>query len=248
MIEYITLHAPLSMIDGIPASIAGEWPGIKPNKFPKTKKIIRIKNSSIFSLDDSCQLYSRKKRIIPKQPEDFPIKSQKRRIVSALHINNLKAKTLYKDFMPSPLQNYNRLVINREYDFEKRSKYYRMIQENHEKKVREAKIMNKTKNNSIGVSIYNNNPTKGFNKQFFENVSNNKNLRVTLNYDIYKKYKNKMEKMKKFKTDFGNVIKKRKKINSYKDLSSKKKLLEMMKQQEKLKHDIDYVAALDIMK
>ena len=54
--------------------------------------------------------------------------------------------------------------------------------------------------------------------------------------------------MKKLKTDFGNVIKKRKKINSFKDLNSKRKLLEMMKQQEKLKHDIDYVAALDIMK
>lgn len=176
------------------------------------------------------------------------MKSQKGRVASAFHINTLKAKTLYNDFMPSPLQNYNRLVINREYDFEKRAKYYKMMQENHEKKLKEAEIMNKTKNNSIGISIYNNNPTKGFNKQFFENVSNHKNLGVTLTYDIYQNYKNKIEKMKKFKTDFGNVIKKRKKINSFKDLNSKRKLLEMMKQQEKLKHDIDYVAALDIMK
>ena len=206
MIQYNTLYAPISMIDGIPASIAGEWPGIKPNKFKKTKKIIHIKNSSIFSLDDSCPVYSRKKRIIQKKPEEFPMKSQKRRVASAFHINTLKAKTLYNDFMPSPLQNYNRLVINREYDFEKRAKYYKMMQENHEKKLKEAEIMNKTKNNSIGISIYNNNPSKGFNKQFFENVSNHKNLGVTLTYDIYQNYKNKIEKMKKFKTDFGNVI------------------------------------------
>ena len=40
MIEYITLQSPLSVINGVPASMAGEWPGIKPNKFPKTKRII----------------------------------------------------------------------------------------------------------------------------------------------------------------------------------------------------------------
>ena len=246
MSRYLFLHSPLNLIDGIPASIAGEWPGIKSNKFARTKKIIHIKNSNIFSLDDSFPNHSRKKKIIPNIKEEFPIRPIKRRVASATTIK-LKSKTLYNDILPTPIQNYNRLVINRVYDFERRAKYYKMIQDNYDKKMKENEIINKAKNNNMGLSINSNNPVKGFNRKFFENVSNNKILKVTLTKDLYHKYKNKIEKMKKFNSDFRNANKKRK-INSYKDLSSKKKLLEMMKQQEKLKHDIDYVTSLDQIK
>ena len=246
MSRYLFLHSPLNLIDGVPASIAGEWPGIKSNKFSRTKKIIHTKNSNIFSLDDSFPNHSRKKKIVPEQKEEFPIKPKKRRIASAMTLK-LKTKVFYNDLLPTPIHNYNRLVINRVYDFERRAKYYKMIQDNYDKKMKENEIINKTKNNSIGLTINSNNPIKGFNRKFFENVSNNKILKVTLTKDLYHKYKNKIEKMKKFNNDFRNVNKKRK-INSYKDINSKKKILEMMKQQEKLKHDIDYVASLGQIK
>ena len=104
--------------------------------------------------------------------------------------------------------------------------------------------MNKTKNNSIGISIYNNNPTKGFNKQFFENVSNHKSLGVTLTYDIYQNYKNKIEKMKKYRNELGNKIKKRR-LNSCKDFNTLKRMKELNRQQEKLTFDINYVSSLE---
>ena len=242
MSRYLFLHSPLNLIDGVPASIAGEWPGIKSNKFSRTKKIIHIKNSNIFSLDDSFPIHSRKKKIVQKQNEEFPIKPKKRRVASAMTLK-LKPKSVYNDLLPTPINNYNRLVLNRVYDFERRAKYYKMIQDNYDKKKKENEIINKTKNNSIGLTINSNNSTKGFNRKFFENVSNNKILKVTLTRDLYHKYKNKIEKIKKLKNNFRNDNKKRK-INSHKDMSSKKKLLEVMEQKEKLKHDIDYVTSL----
>lgn len=218
MSRYLFLHSPLNMIDGVPASVAGEWPGIKSNKFSRTKKIIHTKNSNIFSLDDSFHNHSRKKIIIPKQKdEEYTLKPKKRRVASAMIINKLKSKTFYNDILPCPIyNNSNKLVINRIYDFERRAKYYKMMQDNYSKKMKENEIIKKTKNASIGggggLSINSNNPTKGFNRKFFENVSNNKILKVTLTKDLYHKYKNKIEKMKKFKNDFRNVNKKKRLI------------------------------------
>jgi len=239
MTRYIELHPPLNLIDGVPSSIAGEWPGIKSNKFQKTKKIIHIKDSNIFSLDEFFYPKT-KKMFMHNQKEEIPIKEKKRRVLSAITINKIKSKTIHNDLFPTPLQNYNRLVINREYDFEKRAKYYKMIQSNHDKKMKENEIINKNKNSNIGLNIKGNNQVKKFNKQFYENVSSNKNLGVTLNQKLYRKYQNKYEKMKK--NNFG-IINKRK-INSYKYLNDNKKNLEIKKEQE-LKYDIDYVLSLD---
>ena len=245
MIEYIELNAPTSMIDGIPAFKAGEWPGIKSNRFPKTKKIIQIrKKSNIFTLDDSSPIKSQKKRIIPNINDQIPIQSKKRRIASALYSNPIKTKEVYNDLFPTPLQNYNRLVINREYDFEKKAKYYQMIQDTFDRKKKEHELLNRTKNNSIGMTIQNNNPTKGFDKKFFQKVSSNKILGVTLTQDLYKKYKYKLEKMKTFKSQRSLFnLKKRKK--SLKHLGNNRKLMEIINKQKELKHDMDYVASLD---
>ncbi len=245
MTQYIVRQAPLSMIDGIPASKAGEWPGIKPNKFSSSKKIIHIKNESIFSLDDALPFKTQKKLILTTKKEELPKKSNKRRIFSAMLTNQMKSKAYHNGLFPTPLQNYKRLVINREYDFEKREKYYNRIKENFDKKMKENEIMSKSRNNNnnIGINLQDNNATKGFNKQLFERVSSNKILGVTLTQDLYYKYKNKIEKMKKFDNNLVNLIKRRK-GNSYKFISSRKKVLEMMKKEEKLKNDIDYVANL----
>jgi len=245
MIEYIQLNAPVSMIDGIPASKAGEWPGIKSNRFSSSKKIIQIrKRSNIFTLDDSSPLKSQKKRIIPIQKDQTPIESKKRRIASALNINRIKNKQSYYDLFPTPLQNYHRLVIDREYDFEKKAKYYKMIQETFDRKKKEHELINRTKNNNIGVTIQDNNPTKGFDKKFFQRVSSNKILGVTLTQDLYKKYKNKIEKMKTFNSQRG-LLNNKKKIKSLKSFGNNRRLMQIINQQKELKHDMDYVASLD---
>ena len=46
--NYIYPKAPDYYIDGIPAYKAGEWPGIKSNKFENTRKIIHPSSSEIF--------------------------------------------------------------------------------------------------------------------------------------------------------------------------------------------------------
>ena len=244
MIEYITLQSPLSVINGVPASMAGEWPGIKPNKFPKTKRIIHTKNSNIFSLENPFPMRSQKKIIfqIPKKEEENFIRPKSKRICSAISLNKLKEKDFY-EIIPSSVKS-NRLVINRVYDFERRAKYYKNMQDNFDKKMKENEIMNKTKK-SESLNNISNNPKKGFNKKFYENVSKNKILQVTLNHDIYYRYKSKIEKMKKYNNDLGNKNKKRR-IHSCKDFYSQKKIKEMEKQQEKLAYDINYVASLGI--
>ena len=75
MIQYIECSPPINMVDGIPASKAGEWPGIKSNKFPKTKKIIHIKKFNINSLNDyfSFPYNSRKKKLYQKNMKIYQL-------------------------------------------------------------------------------------------------------------------------------------------------------------------------------
>ena len=110
---------------------------------------------------------------------------------------------------------------------------------------RDEKVINRAKNNSIGVTtIQDNNPTKGFDKKFFQKVSSNKILGVTLTQDLYKKYTNKLEKMKTFNSQRSLFnLKKRKK--SLKNFGNNRKLMEIINKQKELKFDIDYVASLD---
>ena len=242
MIQYIELHPRLNLINGVPSSQAGEWPGIKPNKFPKTKKLIHIKETTnIFSLDDIYINKGKKRMIQPGLKEENPIKIKRKRIFSAN--NKTKSKTITNDIYPTPLQNYNRLVINREYDFEKRDKYYRMIQCNQEKKLKENELINNTKTNTLWLNSQENNPLKKFNNKFYENVSSNKNLGVTLTQELFRKYKNKIEKKKKPNNNIGFV--KKRKVNSYKYLIDKKRTLEKKKEKEQLNYDINYVLSLD---
>jgi len=247
MNQFILRPAAVKMIDGVPATKAGEWAGIKPAKFKGSKKIIHPKCSNIFSLDDSFPLRTHKKFFKPKPKENVEFKAKTRRVFSAvINKNYNNTHTHNNDLYPTPTQNYNRIVIDREYEFEKRDKYYKMIQENFNKKRKEIEIMNKTKGPAFagGISIQGSNTNRGFDKQFFERVSSNKILGVTLTQDLYHKYRKKMEKMKKI-SDQGQIIKKRK-INSYKVINNRKKEMALLKLKEKLEFDINYVKALDI--
>ena len=48
MTQYIYPKAPVYYIDGIPAYKAGEWPGIKSNKFNNTRTIIHPVTNELF--------------------------------------------------------------------------------------------------------------------------------------------------------------------------------------------------------
>jgi hypothetical protein len=51
MTKYLIRKAPIYYQEGIPAFKAGEWPGIKSNKFGNTKMIIHRLSSDIFNFD-----------------------------------------------------------------------------------------------------------------------------------------------------------------------------------------------------
>ena len=241
MIQYIECSPPINMVDGIPASKAGEWPGIKSNKFPKTKKIIHIKKFNINSLNDyfSFPYNSRKKKIIPKKYEDIPIKLKTKRILTATYNNNLKTHKTYLDLYPAQLQKYKNSIFRREYDFEKKEKYHMMMKNSFDKR-----MMENGRKNNIGIHLKKKSDTiMGLTDHFYENVSNNKNLGVSLNHELYKKYVNKIENRRRFNSQIRNSNNKIK-IKNMKNMNNNKKFLEILKKKNQLKYDIDYVASL----
>ena len=245
MIQYIECEPHINMIDGVPAFNAGEWPGIKSNKFPKTKKIIHVKKSYNFSLSNDTFLNkSRKKRIIPiLKEEEFPKKSQTKRILtSRIYNNKLKDKNKFEHLFSTPLENYNRLNIKKEYDFEKRAKFYKIIQNKFDKQKKKSDLKNKI--NSLGSYLHDNNHQNQFKKPFYERVNNNKLLGVTLTKDLYNQYKNNFDKNKRNNSRPGSQKNQRKTYNK-KFLIDKEKYLEKMIEEKNLKYDIEYVASLD---
>ena len=49
MNKYVIREAPLLYYDGVPWYKAGEWPGIRPNKFENTRKMIQPISNDIFN-------------------------------------------------------------------------------------------------------------------------------------------------------------------------------------------------------
>ena len=57
MERYVIRKSPIYYYDGIPGYKAGEWPGIKPNKFENTKKIIHAIPSDIFNFNSKSKIF-----------------------------------------------------------------------------------------------------------------------------------------------------------------------------------------------
>ena len=81
--------------------------------------------------------------------------------------------------------------------------------------------------------------TSGFNKQFFENVSNNKLLGVTITKDIFNSVMRKSSSLPKITTN--EFIKSSKMEWKQREL---KKISSMKMEQENLQRDINYVSQL----
>ena len=226
MNDYIEGIAPVYRINNIPAYKAGEWPGIKSNKFENTRKIIRAVEKGIFF------------------SENEPIIKPAHRTYSASKTPEYIFRPCLKKVKPIDTRTLHQLgeglfatppeincFIPRIYEFQKIENYHLKKQEDHNKLLNENLIMNKNNYSS-------NNNKAGFTKEFYENISNNKLLGITFNKELYYNYKNNNNKKKVINEFIKNNSNMRKNMEV-------KKVLNLLKEREHLQKDVDYVNSLN---
>ena len=228
MKKYIEVSAPVYKINNIPASQAGEWPGIKSNKFEKTKKIIRAVESGIFFTKIEPKKRTMHRSLSAISSPEYVFKPGVKRIKQ---VDNRTLHQLGEGIFPTPPE--VSCFIPKVYEFQKIEKYHLKKMEEHNKLLNENLIMNKTQ---ISNDIKSSNKT-GFTKEFFENVSNNKLLGVHLNKDLYYKFKNNNQHKKNINEFINNSRKARKLMEVKKEYNLKIK-------QENFNKDVEYVKSL----
>ena len=225
MNKYVEGKAPVYKIDNIPAYKAGEWPGIKSNKFENTRRIISaVEKGIFFSEKEPLMKIARRTFSVKKSPEYIFRPCIKK-------VKPMDTRTLHQLgeglFATPPEINY---YTPRIYEFQKIEKYHLKKQEEHNKLLNENLIMNKNNSN-------NSNNKTGFTKEFYENISNNKLLGITFNKELYYNYKNSTNTKKVVNEFIKNNSNIRKKMEV-------KKALNLMKERENLQKDVDYVNSL----
>ena len=119
-------------------------------------------------------------------------------------------------------------VLNKKCYFQKINDYHSIIDEKYRRLLHENLLLNKHKNTS----------KSSYSKQFFENISNNKLLGITLTKDSYMSMKSAEQNKTRMQNDFlksSNTLWMRREIQ---------KLVSVKQQQEHLQRDIDYVINL----
>ena len=224
MNKYIEREAPVYKINNMPAYKAGEWPGIKSNKFENTRKIISAVERGIF--------FSENEPIIRPPHRTFSFKKTPEYIFKPCikKVKPLDTRTLHQLgeglFVTPPEIN---CFTPRIYEFQKIEKYHLKKQEEHNKLLNENLIMNKN-NNSHHSKV-------GFTKEFYDNISNNKLLGITFNKELYNNYKNKINIKKTINEFVKNNSNMRKKMEV-------NKALNLLKERENLQKDVNYVNSL----
>ena len=225
MNEYIEGIAPVYKIDNVPAYKAGEWPGIKSNKFDNTRKIIRAVEKGIFFSESEPIIKPKHRTYSQKYSDEYVfrpcIKKVKPMDTRTLH-------QLGEGIFPTPPE--INCAIQKKYRFQQIEDYHQLKQEEHNKLLNENLIMNK--NNSTSG----NNKT-GFTKEFYENISNNKLLGITFTKELYYTYKNN----NKPKKEVNEFIKTN--INVRKHLENKR-AISLKNEQENFQKDVNYVISL----
>lgn len=148
------------------------------------------------------------------------------KMVKQVHEKKKVKKTAFELF---PAMTEGRRFIQKKCIFEQRNDYYKTMMDKHNKMTMENAICNKG----------NKTMTSGFNKQFFENVSNNKLLGVTITKDIFNSVMRKSSSLPKITTN--EFIKSSKMEWKQREL---KKISSMKMEQENLQRDINYVSQL----
>ena len=225
MNKYIEGVAPVYKIDDIPAYKAGEWPGLKSNKFDNTRKIIRAVERGIF--------FSENEPVIRPCHRTFTVKDSPEYVFRPClkKVKPIDSRTLHQlgeGIYPTPPEIIG--FKKRYYEFQKIEDYHLKKQEEHNKLLNENLIMNKNNNAS------NNNKT-GFTKEFYENISNNKLLGITFNKELYYNYKN----SNKRKKEINEFIKTNSNERKHMEV---KRALNLKNERENFQKDVNYVTSL----
>ena len=225
MNKYVEGVAPVYKIDDIPAYKAGEWPGLKSNKFDNTRKIIRAVERGIF--------FSENEPVIRPCHRTFTVKDSPEYVFRPClkKVKPIDSRTLHQlgeGIYPTPPEIIG--FKKRYYEFQKIEDYHLKKQEEHNKLLNENLIMNKNNNAS------NNNKT-GFTKEFYENISNNKLLGITFNKELYYNYKNSTKRKK----EINEFIKTNSNERKHMEV---KRALNLKNERENFQKDVNYVTSL----
>ena len=226
MNEYIYGVAPVYKIENIPAYKAGEWPGLKSNKFDNTRRIIRAVEKGIFFSENEPVLRPRHRSFNQRYSQEYVFRPCLKKVKP---IDSRTLHQLGEGIFPTPPEIST--FIPKIYRFQKIDEYHIKKQEEHNKLLNENLIMNKNNNLSS-----NNNKT-GFTKEFYDNISNNKLLGITFTKELYYTYKN----SNKNKREINEYI--RNNSNVRKHLENKK-AINLKNEQENFQKDVDYVTSL----
>ena len=227
MNKYIEGTAPVYKIDDLPAYKAGEWPGIKSNKFENTRKIIRAVERGIFFSENEPIKRNPHKTFTIKASEEYFFKPCIKKV------KPMDTRTLHQlgeGIFPSPPEINS--FTPRVYRFQKINEYHQKKQEEHNKILNENLIMNKNGKSNT------NNAKSGFTKEFYENISNNKLLGITFTKELYYNYKNNNNHRKK---EINEFIKNNSNVRRHIEV---KKALSLKNERENLQRDVNYVNAL----
>ena len=153
------------------------------------------------------------------------------KMVKQVHEKKKEKKTAFELF---PAKTQGRPFFHKKYYFEKQNEYYHERKLKEEKYLKQHGLLNK---NSDAESI-------GFNKKFFENVSNNKLLGITITKESFNKMMNKTQGLPKIDGTLKEILLRNK--FEWKQRQNKK-ISEMKKEQENLQRDVNYVANLENM-
>ena len=225
MHEYIYGVAPVYKVNNIPAYKAGEWPGIKSNKFDNTRRIIRAVEKGIFFSEKEPIIKPRHKTFNQRYSQEYIFRPCLKKVKP---IDSRTLHQLGEGIFPTPP------VINsfipKVYRFEKINEYHLKKQEEHEKLLRENLIMNRN-NNNISSS------KTGFTKEFYDNISNNKLLGITFSKELYYSFKN----SNKPKKEINEFIKTNNDVRKHFEIERE---INLKNERENFQKDVDYVTSL----
>ena len=226
MNEYIYGNAPVYKINDIPAYKAGEWPGIKSNKFDNTRRIIRAVERGIFFSEKEPVIKPRHKSFNQRYSQEYIFRPCLKKVKP---IDSRTLHQLGEGIFPTPPE--INCFIPKIYRFQKIDEYHKKKQEEHNKLLNENLIMNKNNSN-----LSSNNKT-GFTKEFYENISNNKLLGITFTKELYYTYKNN----NKQKKEINEFIKTNSDVRRHLE---NKRAINLKNEQENFQKDVDYVTSL----
>ena len=227
MHEYIYGVAPVYKVNNIPANKAGEWPGIKSNKFDNTRRIIRAVERGIFFSENEPIIKPRHRSFNQRYSQEYIFRPCIKKVKP---IDSRTLHQLGEGIFPTPPE--INCFIPKIYRFQKIEEYHLKKQEEHNKLLNENLIMNKN-----NTSLNNNNYKTGFTKEFYDNISNNKLLGITFTKELYYTYKNN----NKQKKEINEFIKTNSDVRKH--LESKR-AINLKNEQENFQKDVDYVTSL----